>query len=79
MTMIQLYLLQSLKIPMKSRLMKYFIALNMVIVLLLSSTYSSGLASVMTVPRYGTTLNSTQDSLVLQIYESDQNCEGFGS
>jgi hypothetical protein len=55
MTMIQLYLLQSLKIPMKSRLMKYFIALNMVIVLLLSSTYSSGLASVMTVPRYGTT------------------------
>lgn len=59
--MVKLYLLQSLTTSPKGRLMKYFTALNMLNVLLLSSSYSSGLSSVMTVPRYKKAIKTVKD------------------
>ncbi|KYB26331.1 hypothetical protein TcasGA2_TC034795 [Tribolium castaneum] len=61
MTLIKLYLLQSLTIPLKGKLLKYFIAMNMIMVLLISSSYSSGLSSVMTVPRYDKAIRTIKD------------------
>ncbi|XP_044265395.1 uncharacterized protein LOC123011820 [Tribolium madens] len=61
MTIIKLYLVQSLTIPLKGKLLKYFIAMNMIMVLLISSSYSSGLSSVMTVPRYERAIRSIKD------------------
>nr|XP_015837564.1 PREDICTED: uncharacterized protein LOC103313750 [Tribolium castaneum] len=51
-TAIKLYVQQPLTLTLKRGLLKYFIVTNMIMVLFISSSYSSGLSSVMTVPRY---------------------------